>query len=406
MMTPSVRGCAIVAGLFTFFVLAGYGSAQEPQPAAGNEVTLKANVLSNVHTGEREKSLFLIAYDGTPEIKAEFDKIVAEYYPDKGLDGEAARTLQDQFMTRLKYYIEGAPSDELYKTARYTVRTAMAVTGVISQRDGKKWITAGKAVPTTFAFPEKMLAPDKPFVMPDKEPLLLKINDTLSLKCIYVPSGKFLMGEPYYQCRHWQEDPPHMVTLTKSYYMAEHPVTEEIYAAVMGNDPGTVKDPKMPVFNVDCAGMYKFCDLLSAKTGRKVRVPTAAEWEYAARVGTSNPTFPQKYTAQNSNAEPKYMSLPLPVKSKAPNAWGFYDMHSGGWEKVSDAPLVQRQDEVDPVHIPPQDRNEATRGQPHKHFGKGQWTYEISEVEFIGSQGGRFRIVVEAEPAAPAPAAK
>jgi formylglycine-generating enzyme required for sulfatase activity len=197
-----------------------------------------------------------------------------------------------------------------------------------------------------------------------------------------------------------------MVTLTKPYYMAEHPVTEEMYAAVMGNDPSTVKTPTMPVFNVDCAGMYKFCDLLSAKIGCKVRIPTAAEWEYAARVGTSNPTFREKYVAQNSNADAKYMSLPLPVKSKVANAWGFYDMHSGGWEKVSDAPVVERQDAVDPVHIPPQDRNEATRSRNHKHFGKGQWTCEISEVEFIGSQGGRFRIVVETEPAAAEPAAK
>ena len=87
----------------------------------------------------------------------------------------------------------------------------------------------------------------------------------------------------------------------------------------------------------------------------------------------------------------------MPVKSKAPNAWGFYDMHSGWWERVADAPLVQRQDEVDPTHLPPQDKDPARRAQKHGHFGKGMWTYYISEVEFIDSTAGqfRFRIVVE-----------
>jgi hypothetical protein len=383
------------------FVLAGHGlAAESPSPAAGGEVTIKGNILSNVHTGEKEKSVFLIAYDGTPQIKAEFEKIMAEFYPDKGLDAEAAVRLQEQFMTRLRYDVDGPLVEKLWKDAQWTVRSVMAVTGAASEKDGRKRITASQCEGTSFAFPTRMLAPDKPLVTPDKEPLVLKIGDGLTLKCVYVPPGKFLMGEPYYQCPHWQEDPPHLVTLTKPCYMAEHPVTQEIYEAVMGVNPSAVKDPKLPVSHVDCAAMYKFCRLLSEKTGRKVRVPTAAEWEYAARVGTSNPTFPERYAAQNSNATDKYGGGPLPVKSKAPNAWGFYDMHSGWWERVSDGTgVLDRQGVVDPRYIPPQDLDEATRGQKHGHMGKGQWTYAISEIEYISSEAGdvRFRIVVEAD---------
>ena len=375
-------------------------SAQETNPAAaGPEVTIKANVLSNVHTGEKAKSVFLIAYAGTPEIDAEFKKIMAEHYPDKGLDADAARKVQDEFMTRLKYSVDGSLIDELWKKTRWTMRSVQAVTGVISVKNGRRTFTVSKYTPSTFAFPKKMLAPDKPFVMPDEKPLLLKINDKLSLKCIRVPAGKFLMGEPYYQCRHWQEDPPHMVTLTKSYYMAEHPVTQEIYEAIMGNNPSTIKDPRMPVHKVDCVNMYKFCEMLSRKTGRKVRVPTGAEWEYAARVGTSNPTFVVKYKDQNSNANTKYHAPPLPVKSGKPNAWGFYDMHSGWWERVGDSPVKEHRDVVDPKYTPRQDKTEATRSRKHGHMGKGQWTYEISEIEYINSEPGdyRFRVVVEVE---------
>ena len=393
-MLRTARGTVTVAGLLVLLVACGLGHAAEA------EITIKGNVLSNIHTGEKERSLFMLAYDGTPEIEAEFEKIMAEYHPEKGLDADAARKLQDQFMARLKYYIDGPLADKMYKEARWSVRGVRALAGVVEERDGRKWITATRYEVAKFKFPARMLAPDKPFVMPDKKSLVLRISDKLTLKCIRVPAGKFLMGEPYYQCPHWQEDPPHMVTLTKSFYMAEHPVTQEIYEAVMGNNPSTLKGPRLPVHMVSCADMHEFCRLLSEKTGRRARVPTAAEWEYAARVGTSNPTFPEKYADQNSNANQKYNSPPLPVKSKPPNAWGFYDMHSGWWERVSDGTRVlDRHDAVDPQHIPPQDRDQGDPNAKHSHMGKGQWTYAISLIEYISSEPGeiRFRVVVEAD---------
>lgn len=382
-------------------LVTGIGSLAQAAEPTGAQVTIRGNVLSNIHTGEKQKSLFLLAYGGTPEIEAEFNRIMAEFYPERGLDADAARRLQDQFMTRLVYHVDGPLADKLWKEAEWTVREAKALTGVVSERGGRRWITASKCESAKFAIPAKMLLPDRPLVMPDREPLTLKIDDRLSLKCICVLAGKFLMGEPYYQCPHWQEDPPHTVTLTRPFYMSEIPITQEIYEAVMGSNPSRLKGAKLPVHKVSCADMYKFCEILSRKTGRKVGVPTAAQWEYAARVGTSNPTFPERYADQNSNAKPEYGSPPLPVKSKKPNAWGFYDMHSGWWERVSDAPVLDHQDIVDPRHMPVEDKAAATRGKKHAHVGKGQWTYAISEFEYISSDVGetRFRIVVEADDA-------
>ncbi len=265
------------------------GDAGDRSAAPAEQVTILGMVLNHVHTGEKDPSVFVYALDGPPQIKSEFEKIMAEYYPDRGLDGDAARTLLDQFTARLKYFLDGPMADKLESDATYNARQVMAVTGVIAERGGRKWITASKCEPARFQYPDKMLSPDKPFVMPDKEPLVLKLSDRLSLKCIWVPPGRFLMGEPYYMCPHWQEDPPHMVTLTRGFYLAEHPVTWEMYDAAMATQtPDTdprFTDARAPA-NVSCVNLHEFCQRLSEKSGRKVRLPTAAEWDYAARVGT------------------------------------------------------------------------------------------------------------------------
>ncbi len=95
-----------------------------------------------------------------------------------------------------------------------------------------------------------------------------------------------------------------------------------------------------------------------------------------------------------------------PVKSAQPNAWGFYDIFCEGWvERVSDS-RNDHEDGVNPEHIPPQDKTEATRSQKHGHLGESL-TCWLGNPEFIGSDRGSgewycgvvmFRIVVEANP--------
>ena len=182
----------VVIALASGAVVAAKAGNRSVAPA--EPVTIKGMVLNQVHTGEKDRSVFVYALDGPPQIKSELDKTMAEYYPARGLDGDAARALLDQFTVRLKYFLDGPLADKLEKDATYSARQVMAVTGVISDRDGRKWITASKCEPTKFQYPDKMLAPDKPFVMSDKEPLVLKINDRLSLKCLWVPPGQFLMS--------------------------------------------------------------------------------------------------------------------------------------------------------------------------------------------------------------------
>ena len=127
------------------------GDNRSAEPA--EQVTIKGMVLNHVHTGEKDRGVFLYALDGPPQIKSQFEKIMAEYYPDRGLDGDAARTLLDQFTARLKYFVDGPIAEKLEKDATYNARQVMAVTGVITEREGRKWITASKCEPTEFRLP-------------------------------------------------------------------------------------------------------------------------------------------------------------------------------------------------------------------------------------------------------------
>src|SRR5262245_60627816 len=196
-----------------------------------------------------------------------------------------------------------------------------------------------------------MLAPDKPFLMPSRAPLHLKVGDKLTLECVHIPAGKFLMGTPFYLWPNHVEEYPHLVTLTRDFYLAEIPVTQEMYEAVMGKNPSRVKDPKLPVQDPSFKDIAKFCELLSAKNGKKVRLPTSAEWQYAARVGTSNPGFAEKFKEQDSRGEG--FKSPLKVKSKKPNAWGLYDLASNWWEITGDKATYNVRKSMTDPHFPP-----------------------------------------------------
>jgi formylglycine-generating enzyme required for sulfatase activity len=402
----------LAASALALTALAGATPAADQPPATGGEVTLKGSLVCNgaciPNPKEDDHVLVLFAIDGTAEVRAEVDKIMKEFYPDKGLDADAAQKLMDQFGTRLKFHLD--PDSPALKADKNKNKgknhycqpaLASAVTGVVAERGGRKWITADKIVPAALKYPQRMLAPDRPFVANDEEPVVLKIGDRLTLKCVSIPPGKYLMGTPVWMWPYYQEEYPHVVTLTKPFYMAEIPVTQEMYEAVMGANPSTVKDPQLPVQNPTFADVKKFCALLSEKNHRTVRPPTDAEWEYAARVGTSNPGFPDKFTDQNSTGTEGFKA-PLKVKSKKPNPWGLYDMASCWWEISADRGMYNvRHSEEDPRYAPGAENARSQRS--GRGIVKKEWS--ISTHEFITEKadyaGQKFRVIVEADPPAP-----
>ena len=101
----------------------------------GEEVLLIGNVLNNTHTGQKEKAVFIYAFDGAPGVKAEFERIIGDI-PEKGLNADAADKLQSRFTDRLMYSVTGAQLDELHKQVEYG--SAVARPTVLLEKDGKR----------------------------------------------------------------------------------------------------------------------------------------------------------------------------------------------------------------------------------------------------------------------------
>jgi formylglycine-generating enzyme required for sulfatase activity len=160
------------------------------------------------------------------------------------------------------------------------------------------------------------------------------------MKLVLIRPGKFMMGSPdSEQGRKGNEGPQHEVTISKPFYIGVTEVTQAQYEAVMGTNPSKFKGPTNPVEMVTWEDASNFCRRLSEKTGKAVRLPTEAEWEYACRAGSKtrfsfgdSDSILGDYAWYGSNSG----GMTHPVSQKKPNPWGLYDMHGNVWEWCAD----------------------------------------------------------------------
>lgn len=211
--------------------------------------------------------------------------------------------------------------------------------------------------------------------------LAKNITNSIDMKLVLVPAGKFVMGTPDMEPNHKANEAPlHEVTISRPFYMGVHEVTVgqfrsfvttsgyETEAERGGGASRMViddarkltypQDPKCnwknpffeqkddhPVVCVSWNDTQAFCRWLSQKEGKTYRLPTEAEWEYACRGGTSGPfAFGVSLTQKLANIRLPYQSKDkqdwlqrtMPVGSFPPNPFGIHDMHGNVWEWCND----------------------------------------------------------------------
>jgi formylglycine-generating enzyme required for sulfatase activity len=156
-----------------------------------------------------------------------------------------------------------------------------------------------------------------------------------------IPAGSFVMGAgPGFDGEPRYELPAHRVAITKPFRLSVHEVTEAQWAAVMGRGPSRRKARANPAVNVSWEDAQIFLERLGRLDGRAYRLPTEAEWEYAARAGTEGARYFEgdhetllDYAwcgADVAKGETK------PVGKKPPNPWGLHDMYGNAAEWVAD----------------------------------------------------------------------
>lgn len=242
---------------------------------------------------------------------------------------------------------------------------------------------------------------------------LLAAGD-VSIELVPIPPGEFRMGSDNH---HYFETPAHFVRIPTGFLLGRFPVTREQWRAVTGSDPSEAgPSPDCPVDGVSWDAAVEFCRVLSERSGRRVRLPSEAEWEYACWAGTSTdfsfgPWGPflddSEIPADCRRALREYAWFDLtagdgtrPVGRLRPNPWGLHDIIGNVWEWCAD--VWHRGYEGAPADGSA--RTDGADSQPRRCLRGGAWdmnafrcrsTYRSFDHRHVGTNRFGLRVVVE-----------
>lgn len=196
------------------------------------------------------------------------------------------------------------------------------------------------------------------------------VRNSLGMEFVLIPPGEFIMGGRNSAAT----QPRRRVRISRPIYMGRFPVTQAEWQRIMGDNPSWNSGcGSCPVEQVSYLDVLNFLEKLNAMDRGTYRLPTEAEWEYAARAGTTgtysfgdDPSQLGAYGWFFRNVD----SGAQPVGQKRPNPWGLYDMHGNVWEWVRDwhQPYPATRTVVNPVG-PARGKYKVIRG--------GSWTNDF-----------------------------
>ena len=245
-------------------------------------------------------------------------------------------------------------------------------------------------------------------------PKPLDLGDGLTMELVPIPAGKFLMGSPGDEDGVKlpnAESPQHEVTISRPFLMGKYLLTQEQFAAVMGDWKFSDKlgiGPKLPAHSFSWGHGQSFCQKLSASTARTIRMPTEAEWEYACRAGTTTRYFhgddakgADEYAWHNGNSGRVLKAVGL----LKPNPWGLYDINGLMCEYCSDwfsPDAYTNEKEIDPKGPPFSPGGGHVLRSGVYNMGGANWCRSACRLYDTGASGNHgLRVVVEIPDAAP-----
>jgi formylglycine-generating enzyme required for sulfatase activity len=195
---------------------------------------------------------------------------------------------------------------------------------------------------------------------PRPRPAGARVVNSIGISLAVIAPGEFMMGtDPEDAVRRSPDDNAlraaiandafeerqHRVRITRPFLLGIHEVTQRQYRVVMGENPSRFVGDDLPVEHLTWKKAHDFCMKLTdlpeeRAAGRRYRLPTEAEWEYACRAGTTTRFHVgENLTSKDAKFHTSYVSAPQPtavVGSYPPNAWGLHDMHGNVWEWTAD----------------------------------------------------------------------